>query len=113
MTKKTPAKDNDVIPVSAAKFMAYLTMAMSLGFVLIIYFVFLKDVFAGAMGALAFAMMLTMSFFSAMVALGSIRKKILCPTCHEHFFAKVIHMFLPPKQCAACHNSLNGVIEKE
>lgn len=107
MQKNPIENDSDTLPVTAARMMAFLTVGMSLGFVLIIYVLFIKDIFFGTAALLVLAMMLTMSVFSALVALRSIRKKTPCTACGQLFFASVMQMFQGVKSCSACADNPN------
>lgn len=106
---KNQSTDNakDRIPVTAAKFMAYLTLSMSLGFALLVYFLFIKDVFVGDNTWLILVLMLVMSGFSAWAALRSIRQKMLCSSCGQPFFSGVGAMFQSAQSCAACQQSID------
>lgn len=109
MNQPTPT-DNESIPVSAARLMAFLTLGISVGFVLVLYFVFIQAVFSGAMALGVLAVMLAMSAFSVTVALQTLRKKMLCPQCHQPFFSRVGQLFLRPKRCVACGHSVNNTV---
>lgn len=107
MQKKYAKIESEAIPVTAARTMAFLTVGMSLGFVLLVYFLFIKDVFSGVSALLVLLMMLAMSVFSSLVALRSIRKKIPCTACGQLYFANVLQMFQAVRPCASCAGRLD------
>lgn len=114
MSEKHRQKDTEVIPVSAARFMSWLAIVMSVGFSLLLYFIFIKDMLTGIVAWLALDVMLGMSVFSIIAALRSLRQKMRCPQCGQPFFAHVKQMFLPARNCAACryHCQTDSVIER-
>lgn len=109
MNKKM-TNDNESLPVTSARLMAFLTVAMSLGFVLVVFLFFFQDLFQGAALLGVLLVMLTLSFFSVTIALKRMMAKILCSDCAQPFFARVLDLFVAPDTCQSCKKPLK--IEK-
>ncbi len=96
--------DNETLPIAAARSMAFLTVAMSGGFVAVLFFFFLKDVFYGIMLWGVLLVMLGLAVFSSTIALRRLMPKIRCPQCGQPFFTRVTALFAKPARCAACNH---------
>ncbi len=105
MNNQPVLPDNETLPIAAARSMAFLTLAMSMGFVAILFFFFLKDVFHGVMLWGVLLVMLGLAVFSSTIALQRLMPKIRCPHCAQPFFARVTALFAKPARCAACNRS--------
>lgn len=103
-----PLPDDETLPITAARTMALMTLAMSIGFVLMLFFVFLNGLFHGAMLWAVSALMLMMALISSLVALKRLMVKMRCPHCHQPFFNRVTQLFAPAKYCAACKTPLQA-----
>ncbi|PIE45244.1 MAG: hypothetical protein CSA45_03615 [Gammaproteobacteria bacterium] len=90
------------LPVSSARTIALSSLLISLGFVFVLYFFFLKTVFQAPLIWIVLAVMVVMAVFSSVMAMKSLLKKLLCPHCHQPFFARAVELFLPPKNCTVC-----------
>lgn len=101
-TNQTPTRDNEVLPISMAKPMAFLSLLLSLGVIAILYFFFLRSIFTGVSGLWVVLVMVVMLSVSHYIAMKSIMKKLRCEQCHQPFFAKVSELFVAPKQCQSC-----------
>lgn len=105
-THHTDEINNESLPISSARFIAFTAVAMSVGFVVVLYVFFIKDLFAGNMQFGVLAVMLALSLISSIVALRNMIPKLLCPHCRQPFFRHVSRLFVKPKQCQQCRQSL-------
>lgn len=101
-----PDTDNEYLPPRSARFIAFLAMVMSLGFALLLAVFFLKSLFQGLGLVLAFSILITLSFFSATVALRTVLPKLICPHCQQPFFNQVRQLFGKPGNCQHCGQSV-------
>lgn len=99
---------NETLPVSSARLIAFLSVGMSWGLVIVLYFFFFKDIFQGVILIGFTLILLTLTLISSFVALGNIRQKIRCPHCQQIFFKHTLHLFSKPKQCQSCHQTVDA-----
>lgn len=100
--------DNETLPVQSARALAFLTVAMSLGFVAVLFFFFLKGAFVGITLWGVVAAMSVLALFSSLRALKRLMPKMRCPNCSQPFFTHVRALFAKPVRCAACQQRLQS-----
>lgn len=103
----TDTANKESLPIGSARFIAFIAVAMSVGFVVVIYAFFLKDLFVGNMLLGVLTVMLVLSLVSSVVALRNIMPKLLCPHCQQPFFRHVSSLFAKAGNCQHCQQSIS------
>lgn len=96
---------HDSLPVASAQLMAWLVLAMSAGFVVILVVFFLQSVFSGTRLLVIAIGMFLLSLVSSRVALNRLMAKIPCPHCGNPFFKRALQLFQAPKRCQYCNQA--------